>query len=191
MRTIITLAALVTLLPAAQGRATAPALALDPVSSIAQFTVTKVGFADVTGRFTKMEGDMRWDPAAPETGFVRWRVAVASVVTEPGATNRDRALQAPEYFDAARHPWLAFESTGVQPLAPGRLEVAGNLTIRGTTRPITITVRHAGPPSAPIFETAFEVDRYDYGIVGGRVMSRLIGRTAYIYLKAVTKEPTS
>lgn len=191
MRTSLALAALLAFLPAAAHRTTAPSLTIDPVASVAQFTVTKLGFADVTGRFTKMEGEVQWDPAAPESGSVRWRVAVASVVTEPGATNRDRTLQAPEYFDAARHPWLTFESTRVKALAPGQLEVTGELTMRGVTRPITITVRHAGPASAPIFETAFEVDRYDYDIVGGRVMSRLIGRTAYIYVKAVTLEPTS
>ena len=190
MRTILmTLAAALALLQPAQSRAPVPALAIDPSSSVAQFTVTKLGFADVTGRFTRMEGEVRWDPAAPEAGFVRWRVEVASVLTD--ATNRDRTLQAPEYFDAARHPWLTFESTRVSRAGPGRLEVAGNLTMRGTTRPVTVPVRHSGSASAPVFETAFDVDRYDYGIVGGRIMSRLIGRTVRLYLKAVTLEPTS
>lgn len=189
--TIITLATAVALLQSTEGRAPAPVLAIDPARSVAQFTVTKLGFADVTGRFTKMEGEVRWDPAAPETGFVRWRVQVASVVTEPAATNRDRTLQAPEYFDAARHPWLVFESTRVRAGAPGTLDVGGNLTLRGTTRPVTVIVRQSGSTTAPIFETTFEVDRYDYGIVGGRIMSRLVGRNVRLYLKAVTLEPTS
>lgn len=104
---------------------------------------------------------------------------------------RDRSLHAPEYFDAVRHPWLVFESTHVRAGAAGTLDVAGNLTMRGTTRPVTVTVRHSGSTTAPIFETSFEVDRYDYGIVGGRIMSRLIGRHVRLYLKAVTLEPTS
>ena len=191
MRTTLTaLAVTLAILQSAEGRTEPPALAIDPARSVAQFTVTKVGFAEVTGRFTRMEGEVRWDPAAPEAGFVRWRVEVASVVTEPAATNRDRTLQAPEYFDAARHPWLVFESTRVRAGAPGTFEVAGNLTLRGTTRPITVTVRQSGSRTAPIFQTAFEVDRYDYGIVGGRIMSRLIGRNVRLYMKAVTQEPT-
>ena len=185
--TIITLAAAVaSLLPLpahAQGRS----LVLDPVQSVAQFTVTKLGFADVTGRFTRMEGEIRWNPDSPRTARVRWRVAVASVETD--AANRDRTLQAPEYFDAARHPWLTFESTRVREVEPGRLDVTGALTMRGVTRQVTVPVRHSGPAAAPIFETSFEVDRYDYGIAGGRVMSRLIGRAVYIYLKAATLEP--
>lgn len=187
--TIISLAAVIALLQPHTSGAQERALVIDPAHSIAQFTVTKLGFADVTGRFTKMEGEIRWNPGAPEAGRVRWRVLVASVETD--AANRDSTLQAPEYFDAARHPWLTFESTRVRALDAGRLEVTGDLTMRGVTRQVTLTVRHAGGAAAPVFETAFEVDRYHYGVVGGRVMSRLIGRAVHIYLKAATLEPTS
>ena len=187
--TLITLAAAIAICQSAESRTAPTTLAIDPASSVAQFTVTKVGFAEVTGRFTRMEGEVQWDPAAPEAGFVRWRVEVASVVTDDA--KRDRSLHAPEYFDAARHPWLTFESTRVGRAGPSRLDVTGNLTMRGTTRPVRVTVHHSGSASAPVFETAFDVDRYDYGIVGGRIMSRLIGRTVRLYLKAVTREPTS
>lgn len=190
MRTmIIALVTAIALLQPATAGAQERSLLIDPTRSVAQFTVTKLGFADVTGRFTKMDGEVRWNPDAPGTGRVRWRVLVASVETD--ADNRDRTLQAPEYFDAARHPWLTFESTRVRALDSGRLEVAGNLTMRGVTRQVTLTVRHSGGSAAPVFETAFEVDRYDYGVVGGRVMSRLIGRVVHIHLKAATLEPTS
>ncbi len=170
---------------AAQNRA----LAIHSSHSVAQFTVTKLGFTDVTGRFMQMDGDIRWNPDTPETAHVRWRVKVASVKTD--AENRDRTLEAPEYFDAGRHPWLTFESTHVRRLDPRRLEVIGDLTMRGVTRQVTVIVSHSGSAAAPIFETSFDVDRYDYGIVGGRVMSRLIGRAVRIHLKVVTQESTS
>lgn len=189
LSTLVAVIAVIAVFQPAEGRPQAPAFAIDPARSVAQFTASKLGFAEVTGRFTRMEGEVRWHPAAPDTGFVRWRIEVASVVTD--ATNRDRTLQEPEYFDAARHPWLTFESTRVSRAGPGRLEVTGNLTMRGTTRPVTVTVRHSESASAPVFETTFEVDRYDYGIVGGRFFKRLIGHTVRIDLKAVTLEPTS
>lgn len=161
-------------------------VAIDGERSLAQFTVTKLGFADVTGRFTRMDGEVHWHPDAPEAGYVRWRIDAASVETDD--VKRDETLSAPEYFDVARHPWLTFESTDVARAGPQALTVTGRLTMRGTTRPLIVTVRHSGPADAPVFETAFEVDRYDFGIVGGRVMSRLIGRTVRIQLRAVTKE---
>lgn len=187
--TIIILTTIIALLHPQAAAAQNRALAIDPSHSVAQFTVTKLGFTDVTGRFMQMDGDIRWNPDTPETAHVRWRVKVASVKTD--AENRDRTLEAPEYFDANHHPWLTFESTRVHRLDPRRLEVIGNLTMRGVSREITVIVTHSGTTVAPVFETSFDVDRYDYGIVGGRVMSRLIGRVVRIQLTLVTLESIS
>jgi len=166
-----------------------PVFRIDPAHSVAQFTVTKLGFSDVVGRFTESGGEVRWHAPEPESGFVRWRVRVASVRTD--SRDRDSALQGAEYFDAARHPELVFESTRVRAVSPGVIEVAGRLTMRGVTHEQTLFVRHSGTPARPIFETDFEIDRYDFGIAGGRVMGRLIGRTARIHLRLVTMEHTS
>lgn len=166
-----------------------PRFEIDAARSVAQFTVTKVGFSDVVGRFSSMNGEVRWHAPEPEAGSVRWRVSVASVTT--GSRDRDSALQMPEYFDAVRHPELTFESSGVRGISPGVIEVRGQLTMRGVTRGQTLVVRHSGTPAHPIFETDFEVDRYDFGIAGGRVMGRLIGRTVRIHLRLVTREHTS
>jgi polyisoprenoid-binding protein YceI len=187
----ITLAALAitaAVLQAVHAAAPASTFRIDPAQSIAQFTVTKLGFEDVVGRFHDSLGEVRWSPDDPESSFVRWRVKVASVTT--GATNRDKTLQAPEYFDAARHPELMFESTRVRRLDAQSLEVTGSLTMRGVTRQQTAIVRHSGTAAAPVFETDFEVDRYDFGIAGGQVMGRLIGRSARIHLRLVTMEHT-
>lgn len=184
----LTIAAAAFVFPVSAGTAS-PMFRLDPEQSIAQFTVTKLGFEDVTGRFRESYGEIRWHPSAPEASAIRWRVRVGSVVT--GAANRDRTLQNPEYFDAARHPELIFESTRVRAAAAGMLEVTGRLTMRGVTRKQTAMIRHSGSAARPVFETNFEVDRHDFGIVGGRLMGRAIGRTVRIHLRAVTKEYTS
>lgn len=155
---------------------------IDGSRSDVRFTVTKLGFEDVTGVFHESEGTIQYDPDRPERSRVEWRIRVASVTTE--ATNRDKALQAPEYFDAARHPYLAFVSQSVRRLADGRLEASGLLTMRGVIRPLVTTVRHVTSGPYPTFETAFEVDRYDFGIVGGSIMGRLIGRTIRVRLVA-------
>lgn len=155
---------------------------IDGSKSDARFTVTKLGFEDVTGVFRESEGEIQYDPDHPEASRVLWRIRVASVITD--ATNRDKALQGPEYFDAARHPFLQFASQSVRRLDDGRLEVSGLLKMRGVTRPLVTAVRHVPGGAHPTFETAFEVDRYDFGIVGGAVMGRLIGRTVRVRLVA-------
>jgi polyisoprenoid-binding protein YceI len=164
------------------------AWSIDASRSDARFTVTKLGFENVTGVFRESEGEILYDPDRPQDSSVTWRVRVASVVTD--ATNRARALQGREYFDAERHPYLEFTSRAVRRLEDGRLEVSGQLTMRGVTRPLVIVVRHTLTGAQPTFETAFEVDRYDFGIAGGSVMGRLIGRTVRVRLvAAVVRKP--
>lgn len=157
---------------------------IDGARSDVRFTVTKFGFEDVTGIFHESEGTIEYDPDRPERSRIEWRIKVASVTTD--ATNRDKALQSPEYFDAARHPNLSFVSQSVRGLPGGRLEVTGQLTMRGVTRPLMTIVNVVNRGPSPAFETAFEVNRYDFGIAGGSVMGRLIGRTVRIRLVAAT-----
>jgi polyisoprenoid-binding protein YceI len=157
---------------------------IDPSRSIVQFTVTKLGFDDVTGVFRESEGDIQFNPARIEASSIQWRVRVASVKTD--ASNRDRTLQNEEYFDAAHHPWLSFSSRTVRAIDAGSLEVAGDISIRGVTRPLTIRVHPRATDSSPAFATDFEVDRYDFGVVGGSFFGRLIGARVRVHLLAAT-----
>ncbi len=170
-------------LAAAAATPPAGAWAIDADRSLVGFTVTKLGHADVDGRFTRFSGDIRYDPARPENSSIRWNVRVASVKTdEPG---RDQSLQGKEYFDAARHPDLRFRSDRVRALDGGRLEVLGRITIKGRTRPLTLVVQ---PAAAGLgFETEFALNRYDFDVIGGRVMGRLIGRKVRVHLVAMPK----
>lgn len=174
----------------AQGTAgaTAPPLwTIDASRSDVRFTVTKFGFEDVTGVFRESDGEIRYDASQPSRSSMRWRVRVASVLTD--APNRDRALLAPEYFDAARYPYLIFVSRSVRGLEHGGLEVTGDVTMRGVTRPMTLVVRPGRDAAGPTFETSFEIDRYDFGIRGGSVMGRLIGRRVRVRVLAATCAP--
>jgi polyisoprenoid-binding protein YceI len=157
---------------------------IDPTRSDVRFTVTKLGFEDVTGVFRESGGEIRFDPARIEASSIQWRVRVASVKTD--ASNRDRSLQSPDYFDAATNPYLSFASRTVRAASAGALEVAGDITIRGVTKPLTITVRPQRTDAGPTFTTDFELDRYDFGVVGGSIMGRLIGARVRVHLMAAT-----
>ena len=113
---------------------------------------------------------------------MRWRVRVASV--ETGERDRDRAIQSADYFAAAQHPELTFQSRAVRAAGADRLSVTGDLSIRGVTRSITVPVVISGEHGRRTFVTEFELDRYDFNVRGGSVMSRLIGRTVRVRLAA-------
>lgn len=159
------------------------AAALDPLRSEVRFTVTKLGYSDVTGRFRDFSGQLHYDAAHPENSSVRWRVAVASV--ETGERNRDRSLQNQEYFLASQYPDLTFTSHTVRRGENGALAVTGDITIRGIAKRLTVPVRISEQAGRRVFVSDFELDRYDFGVRGGMVMGRLIGRTVRVHLAAV------
>jgi polyisoprenoid-binding protein YceI len=182
---VVSFAAVAQLAAIASPMASAPARVwrIDPARSEVRFTVTKFGFEDVTGVFRESEGEIQYDPVEPAASTIQWRVRVASVLTD--ASNRDQSLQGPEYFDAGRHPYLTFASRSVRPRPDRSLEVSGDFTIRGVTRRIDIHARPQVSAAGLAFETDFNIDRYDYGVAGGSVMGRLIGRQVRIHLMVV------
>jgi len=171
------------LVAAFSGIAQPAAVGLDPARSEVRFTVTKLGYSDVTGVFRVFNVDLRYDHERPEHSAVNWRVRVASV--ETGERDRDRSLQSPDYFHTARYPELSFESRAVRRVDDGRLDVTGDLTIRNITKRMTVPVRVTEQQGRRAFVTDFTIDRYDYDVRGGSVMGRLIGRTVRVHLVAI------
>ena len=184
---IAVVTALLTYTGAGYARNDAPAtLGIDRAQSRVTFTVTKWGFLDVEGRFDDFDGTVVYDPQRPAASRIDWRVKVASVDTDE--PKRDESLQQPEYFDAARHPELTFVSDRVSASGANELEVQGRITIRGRTRPLTVRVRHstqAGAQAVERFETQFTINRYDFGVVGGRVLGPVISRDVRVTLVIV------
>lgn len=164
---------------------------IDKAHSRVTFTVTKWGFAEVEGRFFDFGGTIGFDAGHPELSHVDWRVRIASVAT--GAPNRDKALQGREYFDAPRFPEMTFVSSRVRSIGNARFEVAGQMTIRGTTRPLTVTMTYGGTHLVPgegtyaIFQTEFTIDRHDFGVVGGSVLGPAISRAVHVKLIAAAR----
>jgi polyisoprenoid-binding protein YceI len=134
---------------------------VDPVHSSVGFTVKHMVVANFRGGFGT------FDVTLDDTGL-RGTVDVASIdVSEP---NLNGHLLSPDFFDAERHPQLFFRSTAIR--ADGdTLDIDGELTIRGVTKPVTITGTSSGPATHPFdgserlgleFETV--VDRTAFGL---------------------------
>ena len=82
---------------------------------------------------------------------------------------RDDHIRSADFFDAANHPTITFASTGLR-YEDGEFFIDGELTIRGNTRPVTLTLTEPafGPsPQGGVkagFSAAVEVDRHDFGV---------------------------
>lgn len=123
--------------------AAAPALAapetfvLDGNHSYPRFSYSHLGYSTQLSRFDKMTGKVVFDKAA-KTGSVDIAIDAKSVNT--GSAIFNEHIQAEDYLDTAKFPSIAFKSSKVvfEDGKPARLE--GNLTIKGVTRPVTLTV---------------------------------------------------
>jgi polyisoprenoid-binding protein YceI len=115
---------------------------IDPAHSSVGFDITHLGVATIHGTFTKTEGTVNWDDANMSKSSVKATIDVNSLDT--GVAPRDTKVKSDSFFDAVKFPTMTFDSTSVQKSGDG-LTVAGNLTIKGVTKPVTLNVTNISP----------------------------------------------
>jgi len=148
---------------------------IDSAHSSVQFAVRHMMVATVRGSFGKITGKVQWDPAKPSAAVVEAQVEVATIDTrEP---KRDAHLRSPDFFDAEKYPQMTFRSTSVTPAGPGRYKLAGELTIRGVTRPVVFDVEGPGQPVRGMggelrtgATATAKINRKDFGMTWNRVL---------------------
>jgi polyisoprenoid-binding protein YceI len=81
---------------------------------------------------------------------------------------KDGKLKGSKFFNASVDPLITFKSTKVTRSGPNAFDVAGTFTIRGVSRPetLTLTVSREGPAEAQI-KGQMAFDRRDYGMTSG------------------------
>ena len=106
---------------------------IDPKHSGVGFEVRHMGIATVRGAFRRFQGTLDATSDAP---VLQGAVEVASVDT--GEEQRDAHLASPEFFDAEQHPEITFHTTAIEPTNEGSIRLQGEITIKGTTKPIEL-----------------------------------------------------
>lgn len=92
----------------------------------------------VHGVFERFAGTISYDPQRPEATRVDVSIETASVHTrEP---QRDAHLRSADFFDVEKHPALTFRSRSARRTDSGSLEVTGDITLHGVTKPLTLVV---------------------------------------------------
>jgi polyisoprenoid-binding protein YceI len=139
---------------------------IDPAHTTVGFTVQHLMAAKVRGSFKTLSGSI--DIAAtPEASRVEVTIDAASIDT--GAEDRDNHLRSPDFLDVANHPNIEFSSTAVRSVDDG-YEVDGTLTIRGTSRAVTLQMTYLGVMTDPwgnekaLFSATTEIHREDFGL---------------------------
>jgi polyisoprenoid-binding protein YceI len=115
------------------------------------------------GFFGKWDADVKLDAT-------NWSASTVSISIDATSLNtrvdmRDNHLRSPDFFDVAKFPTITFKSVSVTKVAEGKLDITGDLTIRGVTKRIVV------PATAVFYEKGagrfrgqFAINRKDYGV---------------------------
>ena len=149
------------------GGANAAAYKIDGSHTQVQFTYSHFGFSNITGRFDTVTGTFDFDAAKPENSSISVEIPISSLST--GVTKLDDHMRSPDFFDAAQFPTATFKSTKVTATGEGKLDVAGDLTIHGVTRPVVLAVTinkigKKGDKDAAGFDASVTIKRSEFGI---------------------------
>ena len=143
---------------------------VDPSHSSVGFSVRHMMIATVRGRFAEFDGTLEID----ESGTARAYGVAKAASIDTGEDNRDAHLRSPDFLDAESYPELRFESRSIESLGEGRFSVAGDLTIRGVTRPVELEARIQGTGSDPggnervALAVHGEINRRKFGLTWNR-----------------------
>lgn len=133
---------LLTFFAAAAVLASAAEYQIDPTHSAAQFSVKHLMVSKVRGQFSKVTGTVSFDPQNLKASSIKATIDMNTVDTRD--PQRDGHLKSPDFFDVAKFPTMTFESTKLYQEG-GKLKAAGNLTIKGVTKPVVLTIDGPGP----------------------------------------------
>jgi len=160
---LLPLLAATVLLPP-QTRAQVPVFEITPVQSTIKFNV-KASVA-IGGNFDKWDATLTFTSPDVTTGVLDIKIQAASVDT--GSGMKDDKLKGKDFFDVEHDPLITFKSTKVVQTGPNTFDVPGTFTIRGVSKPetLTLTVSGVGTGSGDIKGT-MAFDRKDYGMNSG------------------------
>lgn len=141
---------------------------LDPLHTQVEFAVKHFGMMTVRGRFNSVTVTGNVDPERAEASQVDVTIDVASLNTHN--EKRDSDLKGSYFLELDKYPTITFRSTRIESLGQDRYALTGDLTIKGTTRPVTLQVRRYGEINDPMmghrigYTAEGRINRKDFGM---------------------------
>ncbi|MCV6606466.1 MAG: YceI family protein [Porticoccaceae bacterium] len=115
------------------------------------FKVDHLGFSTTYGRFTNVESELVYDAEKPSKSSVSATVYTDSV--DVGHGPKTDHLKRGDFFNVAEFPQMTFKSTAIKVVADKKLEITGDLTLLGVTRPVTMNATINKIGKHPIYQS--------------------------------------
>ena len=147
----------------------AGSFAVDPNHTQIGFTLSHMGFSNFTGRLDGVTGTLTL--ADGDRSASKLSVSVPTKSFSTSIAKLDDELKSADWFDASKFPAITFTSTKVTPTGADSATIAGDLTMHGVTKPVTLTAHFVGAGNNPLskaytvgFDAKGTVKRSDFGV---------------------------
>jgi polyisoprenoid-binding protein YceI len=134
--------------------------ALDPERTSVTFATKAMWVLPVKGTAKAMSGDAQITTGGAATGTLV--IDAASLDTKN--KKRDDHLRTADFLEVAKHPTIVFEAISGRPAGAGLVEISGQLTVHGQTRPLTLQAEVSGSGNSATVWTEVEIDRSRWGV---------------------------
>ncbi len=171
------------------GLAHATVFNIDAVHSDVGFKIRHF-VAKTGGKFAKFSGTVDFDQKKPEAIKVNAVIETASVDTNND--KRDEHLRGADFFNVTKFPVMTFKSNSAKSAGEGKLQVMGDFTLLGVTKPLTLDVTYVGVAADPWggtrsgFSATGKINRKDFGMVYNSVLDNgglMLGEEVEIQLE--------
>ena len=141
---------------------------IDPAHSTLGFVARHAMVTNVKGKFDEFTGTLHLDGSDPAKSTASIDVKMDSI--ETGSADRDGHLKSSDFFKTDEFPTMTFRSTSAEALGGEDYRITGDLTILGTTKPLTIDLEFNGAAKDPFgnervgFEGKAEIKRSEWGL---------------------------
>jgi polyisoprenoid-binding protein YceI len=176
-------AAAVLAVAAAFAAAAEPMAKLVPGQGQIVFVTRQMG-APVEGAFKRFDAQIAFDPQKPAGGSVALQIDVGSATL--GVPESDAELPKAPWFDSARFPKASFQSSAIKSLGGGRFEIAGRLTIKGTTQDVLVPLTITQSYGQSVATGGFTIQRLTFKIGEGEWSdTSMVGNDVQVRFKLV------
>ena len=142
---------------------------LEPDYTQGVFRWSHLGFSSPAAQIGQGQGTLEFDRGDPTRASVKVSFALATLNT--GVPDLDKVFRSDEFFETARYPTATFQSRRVEKGSMGQLNVTGDLSLHGVTRPVTLAVTIVKVGSNPRtslptigFDATTTLKRSDFGL---------------------------
>jgi polyisoprenoid-binding protein YceI len=141
---------------------------IDPSHTTIGFVARHAMVTNVKGSFTDLTGTLHLDGSDPSQSTATLDVQMDSI--ETGSADRDGHLKSSDFFKTDEFPTMTFVSTKAEALGGDEYRITGDLSILGTTKPLSIDLEFNGSAKDPFgnervgFEGKAEILRSEWGL---------------------------